>query len=110
MENMTNTLKNATVSVLLCSFIILTRMDLSYLSTYLQRSNRKITETRKDNPRTVVRETITLPQEKYLLVRRVVFSAMVLYTDALISGSVDEITPPTIHVGSDCRGSPSRSP
>ena len=107
---MNNTLKQATISALLCSFIILLSMDLSYLKTYFTKVATAMEKRKDNNLYEEQRYATTLPNEYIIFVKDVVYSNAFTYVSGVKSTKsvVNNLSTPT---GVSCRGSPSiRSP
>ena len=102
---MNSNLKHSTISVLLCSVIILLNTDLSYLKTYLK-VVAKAMETRQivtkyENQR----YTVVIPDTYLLSVKKDVYVGMSKY---VCNTLVDETIVKSLHTSQDvdCRGSP----
>jgi hypothetical protein len=107
---MENSLKNVTISTLLCSVIILLNMDLSCLTPYLSKVASAL-ETRKEITKySELRYTAIIPDAYLLSVKKDVYDVMSKYVRSTL---VDKMPVNNIITSKDvvCRGSPSnRSP
>ena len=109
---MNNRLKHATVSVLLCSFLLLLNMDLSYVKTSLLRVVTKAAEKRQiEKIYKEQRHIVTLPNTDIIL-RESVFVQMSSYIDhSIVDEGVTMKSTIVPMLGTSCRGSPiARSP
>jgi hypothetical protein len=113
-ETIMNTrLKQAFVSYLLCSMLIIYDMDLSYLKTSLKEAYLRVTETRKGEFITEgEKHTVVLPNEAFVITRENVLGNMSTYVQSAFVDEMATVTGLTAStMDANCRGSPlNRSP
>lgn len=110
MNTMSNSIKQSTIAVLLCSTLLISRMDLSYVKTYLKEvvvKTLKTIETRKVITEYKEQTCVgSLPDEAGLAIRSLVNLNMSSY----VFSNVTDMKQPmeSFHMSSDmrCRGSP----
>jgi hypothetical protein len=108
---MNNRLKQATLSAVLCSVIILINTDLSCLGTYLAKRLQPLREHERvvHNIKPQI-YTIVTPDAYLLSVKKDVYAGMSTWVHSTIK-YITVVNNPPVSKGTDCRGSPSsRSP